>query len=413
MMAPLNNKLPPVMLPVPTLSDVNVPTLVILGCAFVVTVPAVVADVAAPVNAPTNVVDVTLVKPVTVVTVAPRASVVSPNTTFELAKRACAKVPFEIFDAFIAVTLAADPLSVPIKLLLVVLPVTDKLVNVPTLVMLGCAAVVTVPAVVADVAAPVNAPTNVVDVTLLRPVIVVVVVPRASVVLPSTTFELANLACAKVPLEIFDALIAVTLAADPLSVPIKLPLVVLPVTAKLLSVPTLVILGCAFVVTVAAVVAAPVNAPTNVFDVTLLRPVIVVVVVPRASVVSPNTTFELANLACAKVPLEIFDAFMSVTLAPDPLSAPMKFAADAFPVTVSAVNVPTEVMLGCAAVVTVPAVVAEATVPVTLAPGILVSPAPDPKYVAAVMLPDALTRPTLTLPVPFGVRTMLALAADV
>ena len=51
------------------------------------------------------------------------------------------------------------------------------------------------------------------------------------------------------------------------------------------------------------------------------------------------------------------------------------------PVTVSAVSVPTDVILGCAAVVTVPAVVADValgTVPVTLPPGIDVSPAPDP-----------------------------------
>ena len=44
--------------------------------------------------------------------------------------------------------------NVPTKLPDVVLPVTDKLVNVPTLVMLGCAAVVTVPAVVAELATP-------------------------------------------------------------------------------------------------------------------------------------------------------------------------------------------------------------------------------------------------------------------
>ena len=49
--------------------------------------------------------------------------------------------------------------------------------------------------------------------------------------------------------------------------------------------------------------------------------------------------------------------------------------------TVRPVNVPTEVILGCAAVVTVPAVVAlvaVGTVPVTLAPGILVSPVAAP-----------------------------------
>ena len=41
-----------------TLNPVNVPTLVMLGCALVVTVPAVVALVAAPLNDPTKVVAV-------------------------------------------------------------------------------------------------------------------------------------------------------------------------------------------------------------------------------------------------------------------------------------------------------------------------------------------------------------------
>ena len=89
------------------------PTLVIFGCAAVVTVPAVVALVAAPDNAPVNVV--------------------------------------------------ADTLPA------LMLPVTAKLVSVPVLVMLGCALVVTVPAVVAlpaVVAAPLNAPVNVVALTL-------------------------------------------------------------------------------------------------------------------------------------------------------------------------------------------------------------------------------------------------------
>ena len=44
----------------------------------------------------------------------------------------------------------------------------------------------------------------------------------------------------------------------------KLPLVVVPVTVKLDNVPVEVILGCAAVVTVPAVVAAPLNAPTKV-----------------------------------------------------------------------------------------------------------------------------------------------------
>ena len=75
-----------------------------------------------------------------------------------------------------------------------ILPVTVKLPNVPTLVIFGCAAVVTVPAVVALDAAPVNAPTNVVLVTLVNPATVVTVLPNVNAVLPNVTDALANLA---------------------------------------------------------------------------------------------------------------------------------------------------------------------------------------------------------------------------
>jgi hypothetical protein len=308
-------KLPDVVLPV-TATLVSVPTEVMLGCAAVVTVAAVVA---APVSAPTNVVDVTLVNPATVVTVAPSVSAVDPNVTAALARRACANVPLLMLVALILETLAPDPLSVPMKLPDVVLPVTAREVNVPTEVMLGCAAVVTVPAVVA---APVSAPTNVVDVTLVNPAMVVVVVPSVSAVDPSVTAELARRACANVPLEMLVALILETLAPDPFSVPTKLPLVVLPVTANELSVPTEVMLGCAAVVTVPAVVAAPVNAPTNVVDVTLVNPAMVVVVVPRASVVLPKTTLALANLACATVPVSKLLALSDVNARPLPNKLP-------------------------------------------------------------------------------------------
>ena len=140
---------------------------------------------------------------------------------------------------------------------------------------------------------------------------------------------------------------------------IKLPPLTLPVTDTDDRVPTDVILGCAAVVTVPAVVAAPVNVPTNVVLVTLLKPVIVVTVVPRVNVVLPKVTAALANLVCAKVPELMLLALMLVMLAPDPLSVPTKLPEVILPVTASAVNVPTDVMLGCAAVVTVPAVVAE------------------------------------------------------
>ena len=54
------------------------------------------------------------------------------------------------------------------------LPLELTAVNVPTLVIFGCAAVVTVPAVVALVAAPLNAPTNVVAVILALPKLAVI-----------------------------------------------------------------------------------------------------------------------------------------------------------------------------------------------------------------------------------------------
>jgi hypothetical protein len=139
----------------------------------------------------------------------------------------------------------------------VAFPVTASDVSVPTDVILGCAAVVTVPAVVAALTVPVT----------LAPVI-----------------------------ELRDEPLPLTLVNTPFVAPI-LPTLALPVTANEVNVPTLVILGCAAVVTVPAVVAAPVSAPTNVVDVTLVSPVTVVVVVPSAKVVFPKITFEFARRA--------------------------------------------------------------------------------------------------------------------
>ena len=460
---PAVRMLPPCTLPV-TLTLDNVPTDVMLGCAAVVTVPAVVAEVAAPVKAPTNVVLVTLVKPATVVTVAPSVSAVLPSVTAALAKRACAKVPALMLVALIAVTLAPDPFSVPMKLPDEVLPVTARALSVPTDVILGCAFVVTVPAVVA---APVKAPTNVVLVTLVSPATVVTVAPSVSAVLPRVTAALASLACASVPELILVAEIAVTLAPDPFSVPMKLPDVVLPVTARALSVPTDVMLGCAAVVTVPATVAvptvrldavpvspvpapinwpavvilpleliapefnevsvptevifgcaavvtvpavvaelaAPVRAPTNVVLVTLVKPATVVTVAPNVSAVEPRVTAALASLACAKVPALMLVAEIAVTLAPDPFSVPMKLPDVVLPVTARALNVPTDVMLGCAAVVTVPATVAVPTVKLAAVPVKLV---PAPENTLPVMVPVAEIKPAVRILPPCTLPVTLA-----
>ena len=84
-----------------------------------------------------------------------------------------------------APAIALRPLPLPAKtpvlaviLAAVIVPLTPNDVSVPTEVMLGCAAVVTVPAVVALVAAPDNVPTNVVaviellDKLAIKPVLV-------------------------------------------------------------------------------------------------------------------------------------------------------------------------------------------------------------------------------------------------
>jgi hypothetical protein len=85
---------------------------------------------------------------------------VLPNTTFEFASLACASVPVETLLAFSAVSAEPLPVKIPVlavKAEAVTVPLTPRLVSVPTEVMFGCAAVVTVPAVVALVAAPLNA----------------------------------------------------------------------------------------------------------------------------------------------------------------------------------------------------------------------------------------------------------------
>ena len=247
--------------------------------------------------------------------------------TFKLATRVVevtvsGAVPVVTFEVSVLATTAPAVFKLPA----LALPVTASELSVPTEVMLGWAAVVTVPAVVAAVALA-TVPVTLAPASCDRPAPLPVINPLFSVIvpLPNTAFAVA-----------------------------------LPIVSPV-SVPTDVILPCALVVTEPAVVAAPVNAPTNVVDVTLDKPVTVVVVVPSARVVLPKITFEFASLACARVPLEILLAFNAVSAEPLPVKIPVfavNAAAVTVPLTPSDVNVPTDVIFGCAFVVTVPAVVA-------------------------------------------------------
>ena len=106
----------------------------------------------------------------------------------------------------------------------------------------------------------------------------------------------------------------------------------------------------------------------------------------------PDVPDETAYVALATVPVTLAPV-SAVKLEPLPANTPVLaviLTAVTVPFTPSPVNVPVEVIFGCAFVVTVPAVlavpeppaltayVALATVPVTLAPGIAVSPVPAP-----------------------------------
>jgi hypothetical protein len=170
---------------------------------------------------------------------------------------------------------------------------------------------------------------------------------------------------------------------------------------------TEVILGCAAVVTVPAVVAlvaAPLNAPTKVVAVieALAKLALMPVLITACEL---PLALDVLNVGYTVVAVEVFCSSAAalvaeVALSAAPAVATFKFATRVVDVTVNGavptaileinrvpvivplapneVNVPTLVMLGCAFVVTVPAVVAALTVPVTLAPAIALSPLPLP-----------------------------------
>jgi hypothetical protein len=142
----------------------------------------------------------------------------------------------------------------------------------------------------------------------------------------------------------------------------------LPETVSDVRVPTLVMFGCAAVVTVPAVPAVatfkfatcvvddttngavPVATfemncgvvilavANNCVDVKLTIPATVVFVAPSVSAVLPNVVEAFANLACASVPVEILLAFRSVSAAPLPLTAPINVVAYNAPLLVLATN---------------------------------------------------------------------------
>ena len=196
--------------------------------------------------------------------------------------------------------------------------VTVNPVNVPTEVMAGCAAVVTVPAVVALVA--------VAALPVMLPAIGLVTV-RLPRVPTEVSEELTTFDARVVPVKVLASATAVTvMSADPSK---GTPLMFF-VAASLVAVPALPVI----------LVWSPVLVPDK------------------------FATAAFASMALVIAPLAIAVAFPTLVTGPVKLALVVTVAA--LPVilpamgavTVNPVNVPTEVMAGCAAVVTVPAVVA-------------------------------------------------------
>ena len=227
------------------------------------------------------------------------------------------------------------------------------------------------------------------------------------------------------------------------------PNVLTPDTDRLDKVPVLVILGCALVVTVSAVVERvefpfklPVNvvalilpavilpltlrvplifAPEFVITNTLLTPLTPIVTLPLGLVIStlldPFTILSTTILPAVKLPVTerlpntaLPTAFkLPVVKKLPPVILPVAVIIPAvlilpilaLPDTLNVINVPVLVILGCALVITVPAVVALETVPVTLAPAILRLDKllPSPLIYCAPIVPVlAYTLPTVIFP---------------
>jgi hypothetical protein len=155
-----------------------------------------VAVEALPVNAPTNVVEVTLDSPAIVVAEPPNDIDVEPTVTDEFAKLAFV-IP-AVPDKFPLVNPDIDPPNVIVPVEVIVPPVNVIPETVPvvatevTPLFITFKAVVAYEAVVAVEALPVNAPTNVVEVTELNPAIVVAEDPKDIAVEPTVTLLFVN-----------------------------------------------------------------------------------------------------------------------------------------------------------------------------------------------------------------------------
>ena len=188
-------------------------------------------------------------------------------------------------------TIKAPVIAVVVELN-VVAPFTVKLVKVPTDVMFGCAAVVTVPAVVADVALD-ALPLNV---AVIVPALKLPLASRATIA--ETVFALVAVVAELLTLPAVLIVDNLSSVIDPANIPLvtfKAPIVVAFPTEVTSPV------KLAFVVTVAALPEIlPSNEPVNAVELKDVKPAIVVADEPKDIAVEPTVTDELVNCAFDK-----------------------------------------------------------------------------------------------------------------
>jgi hypothetical protein len=366
-----------------TPSDVRVPTKVILGCAGVMSEP--VSDVR--LEAPVTLRDVRI--PVLVMlgcaAVAKDPVIAEPDMRFEPST-----APLRIPTKRVAVTALVTPsdvrvptdvmlgcagvVSEPVSDVRFEMPVTLREVRIPVLVMLGCAAVAKDPVIAEPEmrfeppTAPLRIPTKRVAVTALVTssdvrVPTEVILGCAGVMrepVSDVRFEMpVTLREVRIPVLVMFGCAAVArdpvieepeMRFEPSTAPFRIPTKRVAVTALVTSsdvrVPTEVILGCA------GVMSEPVS------DVRLEMPVTLREV--RIPV--------LVMLGCEAVARDPVIAEPDMRFEPStaPLTIPMKRVAVTVLVTPSDVRVPTDVILGCAGVMSEPVSDVRFEIPVTL-----------------------------------------------
>jgi hypothetical protein len=329
-----------------TVSPLKVPTEVIAGCAAVVTVPAVVALVAVaalPVMLPEiGAVTVRLSSVPTEVkdeVTTPGASIV-PVREFASAMAEAVMLMFEVPSKATPLIVRGLASAVAVAALPVTLPdigaVTVSPLKVPTEVIAGCAAVVTVPAVVALVA--------VAALPVMLPAIGAVTV-RLSSVPTEVKDEVTTPGASIVPVREFASAMAEAVMLM-FEVPSKAtPLIVLGL-AKAVAV-------AALPVTLPEIGAVTVRLPSVPTEVKDEAVIVGLSVVPASVLASAEAVMLMFEVPSKATPLIVRGLASAVAVAALPVTLP-----DIGAVTVSPLKVPTEVIAGCAAVVTVPAVVA-------------------------------------------------------